>query len=452
MTHPDNPNRAVQMAGNLLARGFSVFCAVAAVWWLWRSLRRPLGEWPAALAAAALGLSLGLMNIAHFATPEACLLLLVTLALGAFITLGQTGRLRDAIAAGVWFGFSCSTKYTAVLLVLPLTWALFPLARRDAPGRAFRLWAITGAVGVVAFFAATPYALLHWRSFVTDGLIFTWRTGAPANSLVGVQRTWAVYAQHLAGALGWPLFVFFVGSCLWWASRPAATPASQQTLSVHALWIAGFWGFLGLSPHQAMRFIIPLVPSVAVFAGWGAGRLLERSEGLRSRRIVRAGLSAMFLYTAVYTAAGVYWFVNDTRYAAGDWLKWHMRPESAVTYFAIESYLPYWDRPWYSLRFRPEVWPSRARDADFDAWRRTTFQEMDDVIVDTNFFYHRFLLDPERWPGRDVMYRDLLADQDPAGYRLVARFEQHDPWWLHANLELVAPTIVIFAKPGQIRK
>jgi hypothetical protein len=85
-------------------------------------------------------------------------------------------------------------------------------------------------------------------------------------------------------------------------------------------------------------------------------------------------------------------------------------------------------------------------------WRRTTFQEMDDVMVDTNFFYHRFLLDPERWPGRDVMYRDLLSGHDPAGYRVVAQFEQRDPWWLHANLELVAPTIVILAKPGQIRK
>jgi uncharacterized membrane protein len=341
MTHPDDPNRPRQMAANLLARGFSVVCAVAAVWCLWRSLRRPLGEWPAAIAAAALGLSLGLMNIAHFATPEACLLLIVTLALGAFVHLGQTGRFRDAIVAGIWFGFGCSTKYTAVLLMLPLTWALLPLARSGAAGRALRLWIVTGGVGIIAFFAATPYAVLHWHAFLIDGLLFTWRTGAPTDSLIGVERTWAVYGQHLAGALGWPLFVFFVASCLWWTLRPASTESSQQTLSVHALWIAGFWGFLGLSPHQAMRFIIPLVPSAAVFVGWGAGQWLDRSRGAGLRRLARAGLTAILAYTAVYTMAGVYWFVNDTRYAAGAWLKWHVPPERAVTYFAIESYLPY---------------------------------------------------------------------------------------------------------------
>jgi hypothetical protein len=98
------------------------------------------------------------------------------------------------------------------------------------------------------------------------------------------------------------------------------------------------------------------------------------------------------------------------------------------------------------------VYPGRANDAaDFEAWRRGAFPAMNDVIVDSSLFYERFLDEPDKWPGRVMMYRDLFVGTDPAGYRMVASFEQRSPWWLHPAIELVAPRVVIFAKPGQIR-
>jgi hypothetical protein len=162
-------------------------------------------------------------------------------------------------------------------------------------------------------------------------------------------------------------------------------------------------------------------------------------------------VAAVLVYAAAYSGAGAYWFVNDTRYAAGAWLRRHVRWDVSVSYFAIESYLPFFDRPRYGLTLRPDIYPGRAHDADFDEWRRVTFMAMNDVIVDTSFFYQRFFDEPDKWPGRAKMYQELINGSDPAGYRLVASFEPHAPWWLRPDMELVAPRVVVFAKPGQLR-
>jgi hypothetical protein len=328
---------------------------------------------------------------------------------------------------------------------------LIPIVKRLGIGRGVALGAVASATGIATFFATTPYALIRWSSFVTDGLRFTWETGAPESSLVGVRRSWALYASHLANAMSWPLFLLSVGGCVVWAFSSPRDPA-RRALSIHAVWIAAFWGFLGLSPHNALRFIMPIVPSLAVFAGWASSRLWEKRGSKATRGLARGLVAAVLMYAAAYSGAVAYWFVNDTRYAAGAWLRRHVRWDVNVSYFAIESYLPFFDRPRYGLTLRNDIYPGRAHDADFDEWRRVTFAAMNDVIVDTSFFYQRFFDDPDKLPGRAKMYEELLNGRDPAGYRLVATFEPHAPWWLRPDIELVAPRIVVFAKPGQLRE
>ena len=429
------------------ARMVSVLAASMSVWLLWAGLRRDTGDWAAASAALALALSMGLMNFAHFATPESVLLLVTVASLGAFARLGG-GRVHDAVVAGAAFGLACATKYTAIVLAAPLAWALLSLCRRRGIGIGLSRAMVAGVASLVMFFVAMPYALLHWSEFMTGGVLRTFSFGAPINALPVADRSWGAYAWHLANALGWPLFTASLAGLAVFLLGHART-AARGALAIHAIWIAVFWGVLGLSPTNTMRFIMPIVPSLAVFAGWGASRVMEIAAVRGGRRAALIPVVALYAFSAAYCLTGLLGVVRDARYAAGQWLRQHLVRGVGVTYFSLPYYLPYFDEPAYELHHVSEVWPSRDRDADFDEWRRQTFNTLNDVIVDSSLFYTRFFDDPDHWPGRARMYRDLLAGNDSAGYRLVAEFGRRMPWWFNPEPELVSPRMVIFAKPGQ---
>ena len=84
---------------------------------------------------------------------------------------------------------------------------------------------------------------------------------------------------------------------------------------IHGTWIAAFWAFYGVSPHYALRFIMPIVPSLILLGAAGIVYIarLSRTQRLAMTALMSAGL----LYSAVYTAAADRKFLADPRYAAG---------------------------------------------------------------------------------------------------------------------------------------
>src|SRR5262249_52769252 len=138
------------------------------------------------------------------------LLFLLTIAtLGMADRVAARGNVRDYVLAGVTTGLACSTKYTACLLVVPLLIAhAYRTGIRHVLGLpAIKNLALYGVSVIALFLAGTPYAVLDWPAFRDEGLIFTWRTGAPAGTLLGTRRSYGLYASLLANAQGWPLFL-----------------------------------------------------------------------------------------------------------------------------------------------------------------------------------------------------------------------------------------------------
>jgi hypothetical protein len=430
-------------------RAVSVLSAGLAVAWLWGSLIGVLGEWAAALAALGLAASMGLANVAHFATPEALSILVNVGTMSAIVSLARRGRPRDAVAAGIGFGLACSTKYTAILIAGPLAWVVASLYFSRGPRVAVARGAVAAAVSFAAFCFTTPYAMLHWQGFQRGGVHAAMEAGAPINSLALSSRTWGAYGAHLANAMGWPLFAVALAGLAAFAWRSRAAGHARGALAVHAVWIVAFWGFLGQSPLAAMRFILPILPSLAVFAGWGAELVIRRPSGAAGRRAAVAAVAAVYVYSAAYCATGVSAFLQDTRYRVKPWLRRHLVYGVGVTTFAPDTYLPTFDPQSYDVHFRNEVWPSYATREEFEQWRRDTFNAMNDVIVDSSFLYLRFYDEPNLRPGRLAMYHDLFAGADPSGYRLVADFVWRGWPLLRPVPEMVAPRIVVFAKPGQ---
>jgi len=194
---------------------------------------------------------------------------------------------------------------------------------------------------------------------------------------------------------------------------------------------------------------VPIAPSLELLASAAATTFVRERRRTAGRRLAAGAIAATLVYSAVYTARADYMFLEDTRYAAGAWLNRTLSgPSPRLDYFAIEAYLPYFDRPPFELRFVPFIEQVTLHHTDFwnMAWGYLSASTA--PIVDSNFYYDRYLDDPGRFPERATFYRHLLTGTDAAGFRPIARFTFENPRWLDPRPERIAPDVVVFAKEG----
>jgi hypothetical protein len=452
LTDPNHPDRGLQMLAFRLTRLQSVLFQLATVCLLFTIGRHVFDDATGLLAAWFGAAAMGLVNMAHFATGESLLFLLCLWALWRFSLVAERGSWRDYVLAGVATGLACSTKYTPFLLAVPFLVA--HLSGRGwrhglSPAGLARM-AVTMACTIGAFIATTPYSVLAWSKF-RHALIVTWFTGAPGGSLAHVERSWVPYIDILGNSLGWPLFVLsLVG--LVFALLRALTPGTEPRLRswylVHASWAIVFYAFYGITFHRALRFIMPIGPSLVLLAAAAGMSFVRSAPGRIPRLAALTAMLAIGVYSTAYSARAVAMFVGDTRYAAGRWLQSLPLPAGmTVDHFTIESYLPYFDRPPFAVRDNPFVLDDHYRGSDF--WKEVLpylENPANGVIVDSDAFYPRYLILSEqaRLPDRVRLYRMLFSGEG-SPFRLAARFVSHGPWWLDPRPELVAPEIVVFA-------
>ena len=465
-TKRNAPNRAVTFLAYRLARLLSAAFAVLLVWLLWIRGRAAFDPATGLLAAAFLSVTMGLANLAHFSTPETTLFCLVVAALGSMerLALGvrpgsdesQTHRrgaerwsdpgLTPYVVAGALIGLACSTKYTVWLLGVPFVAA--HIARHRGIKRAVRAWPYVLAAlvaAIVAFVVATPYAVLDARRFLED-MWFNWLTGAPEGTLAGQRRSWGAYVFTLGNALGWPLLVCtLTGAAITLRRFRRLGARASAAVIVHGSWILGFWSFYGISPHHALRFIMPIVPSLLLLGAAGIAHAARSSPARRRQAAIAPAV--VLLYSLAYTAAADRKFLRDPRYAAGAWLKEHIGADSTVGFFTNESYLPYFDRPVFRIQGLDVMSQSGISGEAFAERIQEIVTHGPDVIVDANFYYDRFLDAPARFPERAAFYRHLLAGSGAGRFKPLARFTIESPWWLDPRPELVAPDVVVFGRP-----
>ena len=109
----------------VLSRLFSAICATLTVYLTYQIVRKTINNKVAFLSALFLSLTMGLINLAHFSTPETLLVCLTTASLLSYIYIIQKGTLKIYLYAGILTGLAVLTKYTAVALIIPLFLAHF---------------------------------------------------------------------------------------------------------------------------------------------------------------------------------------------------------------------------------------------------------------------------------------------------------------------------------------
>lgn len=454
LTDPTHPDRALQFLATRLARGLSALFATATVWLLYVLGRRHGDELTGLLAGALGAVTMAMVNFAHFATPESLLALLTLSVLATCDPIVVRARWQDYLWAGALVGLACSTKYTAWLLALPFLVAHLAGrgVRAGLSARGLGWLVAGGATAVAVFCLTTPYALLDWRAFAA-ALGFNWSTTGPSVGLGSgpADPSWLPNLAHLVNGLGWPLFC--LAAVAWLVAIPRVLrgrgdPAAVRAYRVHAVWIGTFFVFYGLSPVNALRYLVPIVPSLVLLAALLLGSAVRAARGRATwSRLGVAGLAAGVLaYSLVYAIRADFVFLHDTRYGAGRWLT-QQRLGAPLHYFSFEAYVPFFEQPTFRAVRIPTLSDLSLEGNDFWLWGLDYLEGSSNAIVDPDFYRRRFFDRPLGFAERAQFYQLLMDGSSAGGYREVARFEVEASSWLDPRPEFVAPQILAFAKP-----
>jgi 4-amino-4-deoxy-L-arabinose transferase-like glycosyltransferase len=358
--------------------------AVAASWWLGN---RAYGALAGTVAAAIVAVETTHVLYSHMAVTDVPLTLGVAIALGLMIT----GRLEWA---GLAAGLATGAKYPGVFLVVPLV---------VAGWKQWRRLAIACGIGAAAFLATSPFVLVH--------------PGQATHDAFRVQRLarqgWLGFEHDHISLIAFP-------ARLWSGMGPALIVAAlglgfaawqrkRTDLILVAFVLVYFIDLLTLRAHFD-RYVLPLVPPLAVLAG-------------RMRTLAPVTLLALAIPLTWSIRKDIDLARTDTRVVAHDWIERHLPPGARV---AADSSTP----PLEGLDVLPLALPGPRRP--FDPNRDIARLRRDGIqyAFVTGAVADRVLAARDRYP-REAKFYETLKREKPL-YYVKPGHGLSGPWvWLY---------------------
>jgi hypothetical protein len=309
-----DPTR-VHVAGRLLTALLGT-ATVVATFALARRLAGPIAGLAAAVAVAVSPLH---VRDSHYVKHDVPVTLLIVLAYLAYERLWrvfptetgafETLRTSEVAWAAVLTGLAFSTHYYAIFLAIPLAWSA---ARRAAsPGDALRRVGLAAVISAAIFFLCSPFILVEPATAIRDIQANRQIVVDRAVGSLGYGATLARYAVMLVrDTLGWPFVLFAaIGALVAVREEPRRAAWLLAFPIPFFLFIAG--------TYPASRYLIPIVPFLAVFAGISIARTARWNPA--AAWIVIPALGLQPLLTSIQ--ADRFIRQTDTRTLAADFIE-----------------------------------------------------------------------------------------------------------------------------------
>ena len=418
--------------------------------------RRLYGVTTGLLAAALLAVAVLHVQLAHFFTADPYLTFFVIAALYFMVAAhgagsAETGRrpLVYLLLAAAMVGLAVGSKFTAVLLLVPLFWTGW------AAGKAGRRWLLLLWPSLAAFatFAITnPFALLDWTCAPAGEWLFAFlerscylQNVLTQNAMVRGQID-LEFTRQFAGT--WPylyqiemlwrwglgpiltlLGLIGLGWAVWGVVAPlrgrrtlreSATYLLTQPVVIVLLWVVPTFILTGSFYVKFIRYMQPLTPFLLLF---GAAMLL-RWRSVAGRRVI---MGAALLSGALYALAFVAIYGAEHPWnAASRWVHENVAPGSLILSEQWDDYLPVTMMIDGQQRLRTEyenaelTWLSQPDATDNEAKLTANLDllaEADYLTILSNRVYGVITRLPERYP-LSGQYHQMLFD-GALGYELV---------------------------------
>jgi Dolichyl-phosphate-mannose-protein mannosyltransferase len=285
-----------------------------------------------AAIAAAVFLAVAPLHVrdSHYVKHDVPVTLVILLAYLALVRVWPCPRergplIRDSVLAGAACGVAFSTHYYSIFLTVPLVWTIVQSFRSHGAHTVVRHLAASAAASAAVFFMLSPYIavepLTAWRDVVANRQIVIDRAVAagPFAPALG-------YASLLwRDSIGIPVILLGALGAVWAA---IAVPARAVQLLAFPI---PFLIFIA-NTAPASRYLVPVLPFIALFAGWAISSLTARAP------------KPVFWAAIILTAApglvasmrtDMFLRQTDTRTLAQAYIESHIPPGSTI---AIQPY------------------------------------------------------------------------------------------------------------------
>ncbi len=261
----------------LTARAVSVIADLATAVGVWRLTRRH-GAAPALLAVAIVAVAGPMVRTGRLIQVDPVQAALTVWAIERMTAWRLVGGNRSLAWAVVLIGLAAGAKYQGGLLVVPLAWVLW--SRDGMAG--LRRWPLLAAGSLAVFIVTTPYALLDFSAFWHD---FRFEAGHMAGGHLGSARggSAAFVIRSLwqgLGPVGFLAAIAGLATPLWRRRQPDPDEGTLLA-AVIPLLLAVL-----LARVQADRYLVPLVPLLALAAAIGFAALLDLNRLHRRNGVV----------------------------------------------------------------------------------------------------------------------------------------------------------------------
>ncbi len=483
------PEEAQKTAVYLAARGLTAVLGAGCVALTYLLARRLFDRTTALLAALLLALSVGLVNIAHFATVDAPMLFWMMASYLMSARVMSRGGLRESLSAGAFAGLAAGTKYVGGVAAVTLV-AAHVLSQGNRTIKHL-LWGIVAAA--VAFVVVDLPILFASCEFLEGFIIdnaYNTTIGASPDAIPGVQ-----VAGAILDSLELPVCLLVVAALFYFSILTFRRKHLRQTGFLMST-VVPFYLLISNVHYASIRHVLPIVPPLLIMVGkmlcdlrggWPAGWW--------RRRFADALVAAVVVVSGVYVLSTELQFTFDGRNLAAHWIIEHAAPGTKIEVthypprFPDDRYVVV-ERPWLRnldaeiaglknaplyrtlqplyLAYKSFAEPlglCTPRERHYTGWYEAaeadsttalvTFDptieglnaRAPDLFVVSSLYYDRFDDDPTGPDGR--FFARLFAGE--TSYHQVAEFHYEFMPWLDPLLEFINPTVRIFQRPHDSR-
>lgn len=310
---------ALFAGGRLLMVAFGI----ASIWLLAILARRLFGSRVALVSAALLAISPIHITYSQVIRTDMQVTLFMLLCLLASLSIARSGRLIAYVAAGIWLGLACATKWPgATFLLSPVCACLYRIGedRRSAAVQIRRLM-LAGATSLATLFLISPYLVLDYGT-VIDNLVGEFQAHHLGATGGGFLTNLAWYFTNpiwsSLGPAGSVAAIFGLRTLL--RNKPAALLIIPSTLA--------FLIFISLQTLVWERWPVPLLPLFSLAAALGFCSLWDalRARLGRLPALVSTGIAGVVVAAPLLLAAhaAATERLHDTRNLAAAWVKLHI--------------------------------------------------------------------------------------------------------------------------------
>ena len=366
--------------------------------------KRLLDAKVALLSALLLAVAFLQVRDSHYAVNDVPATFLLMISVYFATRVFSEGRRRDYLLSGVFLGLAVATKYNVGLGAVALLSAHLLRQRKSQRLRDIRSHLPllgAAAASLLAYLAANPYTLLDSAAFLKDfASQYRWTADPYSTSDTSMA---GMILRVLSVGMGPAVLVACVVGLIVMAFR-----RHREGLLLASFPMVYLAFFLMGSNLFYARFAIPLLPFIAIFAGYGAvyavqsARLVAPREAVAVLAVALIGL--MLVPSLVLDVRSDSLLkAEDTRVMLGRWVEENVPPGSKI---ALEGYT-FLDSEGrqtgpMDIKYSLHVVPSLRTDPlDYFV------QEKFDYLISSSFVYARYDLSPDAKASAIQYYQEL---------------------------------------------